>query len=434
MRDMIPNSYRNLHLRKRTALLLVLVLVVSSVFSFLPVDAGARTITVPDDFSTISAAIDYAAEGDTVYIKSGRYEINETLTINKSISIIGEDASTTLLCGPGVNPWMFSLEAAIAAIEVNADNFKISQVTIENCDVGISVSGEGTEVSNTVMPITYVRGSHSVISNNTITGLLTVSGSYQTITANNLAVGLDLDGSFCSITENTMVYDIYLQGDSNTIKGNTFPTMFLEYADSNIISNNSFTCLWVGYMGHACSNNTVFGNIAKGPYIWGILMGAGSHNSFNDNYIANYIDDNDGYGIAIGGNNLIAENNVFYHNTLVNNTKGVGYNWELEGRGNVWDNGEEGNYWSDYNGTDANGDGIGDTPYIIDDKNIDRYPLISPLTLLSLSSVTPSTEPQSKTALEPFSTTLLLAISAIVLTVVIVLFYFNKHRLDGARL
>jgi hypothetical protein len=41
-----------------------------------------------------------------------------------------------------------------------------------------------------------------------------------------------------------------------------------------------------------------------------------------------------------------------------------------------WDNGKEGNFWSDYNGTDTNGDGIGDSPYIIDALNQDRYPLI----------------------------------------------------------
>jgi predicted secreted protein len=38
-----------------------------------------------------------------------------------------------------------------------------------------------------------------------------------------------------------------------------------------------------------------------------------------------------------------------------------------------------GNYWADYNGTDKNGDGIGDEPKILNDKNIDYYPLMRPV-------------------------------------------------------
>jgi hypothetical protein len=46
----------------------------------------------------------------------------------------------------------------------------------------------------------------------------------------------------------------------------------------------------------------------------------------------------------------------------------------------MWDNGfpSGGNYWSDYTGTYTNGDGIGDTPYVIDANNQDRYPLMNP--------------------------------------------------------
>jgi hypothetical protein len=43
---------------------------------------------------------------------------------------------------------------------------------------------------------------------------------------------------------------------------------------------------------------------------------------------------------------------------------------------NVWDNGAEGNYWSDYTGVDSNHDGIGDTAHIIGGNNTDRYPLM----------------------------------------------------------
>jgi nitrous oxidase accessory protein NosD len=42
----------------------------------------------------------------------------------------------------------------------------------------------------------------------------------------------------------------------------------------------------------------------------------------------------------------------------------------------TWDDGKEGNFWSDYNGSDINDDGVGDTPYVIDVQNTDRYPLM----------------------------------------------------------
>lgn len=37
-----------------------------------------------------------------------------------------------------------------------------------------------------------------------------------------------------------------------------------------------------------------------------------------------------------------------------------------------------GNYWADYTGKDENADGIGDEPMILDDGNIDYYPLMQP--------------------------------------------------------
>ncbi len=64
------------------------------------------------------------------------------------------------------------------------------------------------------------------------------------------------------------------------------------------------------------------------------------------------------------------------HNNFVNNELNV---WLYEGNGISWDEGSSkgGNFWSDYTGLDANSDGIGDTPYVIDSLNQDAYPLMA---------------------------------------------------------
>jgi parallel beta-helix repeat protein len=346
------------------------------------------SITVPDDYPTISAAIDNAADGATIYVHKGIYE-EQTLNINKSLSLIGDSADLVKinLNPPLVNQTIFTCTFLVpsTAIKINADDVKLSGFTID-APGGLSVSGDRIELTGNVITQgnLVLNGSFLTIENNRLSGRVTLTGSNQTF-AQNVVHGIEINGSYNNISGNTMSnsdvnlsFDSNLQGSFNIITGNSFSVLYMEYSNANIISNNSFRCIWIGFYGHSCSNNTFSGNTVKGPGLWGILMGAGSYNIFYDNYIADFGGDHDGYGIAIGGNHLVAENNLFYHNTLVNNNKGVGYNWGLEGTGNSWDNGEEGNYWSDYTGSDDNGDGIGDTPYVIDDNNIDNYPLMAP--------------------------------------------------------
>jgi parallel beta-helix repeat protein len=126
-------------------------------------------------------------------------------------------------------------------------------------------------------------------------------------------------------------------------------------------------------------------------------------NSFYNNLVGNNIMENvDGIrienstGNSVFGNNITAnrhgihpfEGNKFYSNNFVNSTDKHVY-VDLPDQVNSWDNDypSGGNYWSTYTGVDekkgpnqneAGSDGISDTPFIIDDNNIDRYPLIAP--------------------------------------------------------
>ena len=50
--------------------------------------------TLPDDYPTITAAIGNATDGDTIFVRSGIYE-EKTLEINKTVSLVGENANNT---------------------------------------------------------------------------------------------------------------------------------------------------------------------------------------------------------------------------------------------------------------------------------------------------------------------------------------------------
>lgn len=85
-----------------------------------------------------------------------------------------------------------------------------------------------------------------------------------------------------------------------------------------------------------------------------------------------------------------SSNDTVYHNNFRNNNPQVQVQ-PPGGSVNNWDNGypSGGNYWSDYSGEDQYGglyqnetgsDGIGDTPYVINENNTDSFPLVAPWT------------------------------------------------------
>ncbi len=129
-------------------------------------------------------------------------------------------------------------------------------------------------------------------------------------------------------------------------------------------------------------NNRLYVTSGNVTVLWhwgGLVLFESNNNTIEDCMIRD-----SSYGVCL----YYSDWNLFLHDSFAGNDRDVAsdYYW-LYGNyssgyfsSNFWDDDHpsSGNYWSDYNGTDSNGDGIGDTPYIIDANNTDHYPLMSP--------------------------------------------------------
>ncbi|MFQ6129094.1 MAG: NosD domain-containing protein [Thermoplasmata archaeon] len=91
---------------KRMGLLVIIVVLLSLLFAglrFLP-SAKATVLYVggvgPGNYTSLQGAIDNATPHDTVYVYSGTYQ--ESVVIDKTLTIVGEDRNTTMIDGGGI--------------------------------------------------------------------------------------------------------------------------------------------------------------------------------------------------------------------------------------------------------------------------------------------------------------------------------------------
>jgi len=399
---------------------LVLVLLILSVTTSLPIKVSAKlellvhNIDTGLDYAAIQEAIDASEtlDGHIIHVDAGTYY--ENVVVDKSVSLIGENKSMTVIDGKGSGD----------VVHVSANNVTIGGFTIRNsgsaANFGICIySSSGNNITD------------NILIDNGWLGILVYNSSYNFIVGNTVTCnfrGMWLDDSSCNSLKNNVLvdnnYNFRVMGSklsdfindidaSNTVQGkpvcywvdrheeqvpsdagyvalvnstgisvknlnltNNWDGVLLAYTNNSLIQDVTATNNYYDgvYLRAFCNNNTIIGNtITDNPY--GIIL----RDSCNNNTIVRNTVANNNCGIRLDE----SEDNTLYHNHFVGNTLQT-YSMGL---GNVWDNGypSGGNYWSDYAGVDLHGgpyhnetgsDGIGDTPYFIEANNTDNYPLM----------------------------------------------------------
>ena len=189
----------------------------------------------PNNYTSIQSAIDDADDGDTIYVYPGIYY--ETLNINKSINLIGENKYSTII-----------------------DGLKKSEV-IKNTDPVNHLTISGFTIRNGIYGIGLYSCNGVIIRDNII--------------CNNRYAGIWLDNS-----ENCLIYD-------NTIQENRFYNIWLGYeSNNNTIRDNSIKRSYTGvYIVCSYKNKIVNNNFIENS------IHASFKDTLDNQWDGNYWDD-----------------------------------------------------------------------------------------------------------------------------------------------
>ena len=223
---------------------------------------------------------------------------------------------------------------------------------------------------------------------------------------------------------------------SNIPKSNSNGIHLIDTVDSVIINNNLMAGSGISVSGSATKNVTICQNnlgttvsVFNCIVVNNLFVKGGNLLVDNSTVSLNRIDSCDhGITISDGNDNQIFQNTItncnvgifihkavgnrLFHNNFINNNQSFfedhneviwGFNGYSYSVNNTWDN----NYWSGYSGVDLDGNGVGDTPYLIFENMTDNLPLMHEFeTSNSLPTSTPNqtSMTDNKTLIDKFGT------------------------------
>jgi len=313
-------------------------------------------------FDTIQEGIDIVASGGTVNVAAGTYE--EEVVINKSLNLIGEDKTTTIIDGnddgnaititaPDVTLTGFTVTGGYAnggniwdpyggiVIDGNDGTSALTNIVIDNNIIDgndgngiyISAAGDGGSADN-------IKITNCVISNNggstSYFGSVTLtygkfSGTDDTCNGpelepydewrrpkNVLIEGNDLSNDIST----GYVYGIYVNaGKDNTIRSNDIH----GFSSKGLLIASSMPCAAIPTEYTTVENNQIYDNARNGIKLvsWNQYNTITENNIYNNGFGYGGTDDYWMYGIQFKDGN----DNIIEDNTITGNALGGLYLW-----------------------------------------------------------------------------------------------------------
>jgi nitrous oxidase accessory protein len=378
----------------------------------LPVVGVARAHgQVAESGTTLQQRINTAEAEDIIVVSGGEY--HERIVIDKPISLIGREwpvidgdgqgdvvtitADDVVISGFVIQGSSRSISLEPAAIKIeDATGAKVSSNLIRSSHAGVHVTGgeriliEGNDID--LGPDTPVeRRGH---------GVYLWEVAHSTVYDNDVrhaADGIHLEFADNNVIGSNQVHDSryalhFMYADSNKMVGNTFTGNLagavLMYSKDLVLKDNEFSsnregATGVGMLLKDTDNIFAEGNRLLrnkyGLFIEGTPQEAGATAVFRNNLLA--LNDT---GIGLTSNspitfveNAVIDNGVqvaalsgaLTSRTMSEHTGGGPEGQAAPGadgnlpQGAVWSSNGRGNFWSDYRGYDADGDGVGDLAY-----------------------------------------------------------------------
>lgn len=438
------NNHRSVESVRRILAALGLAILIAGTSSARVQPAGATDLDVCPtcEVTSLSDAVAQAEPGAVITVRGGVYPGG--LVIDKSLTLVGVD-----------NPIIDGQEQGTLVSAINAD-LAIS---------GFTLRATGTNHDREDSAILVENGTATIVDNRIEDALFGIylkiaHGSVvrgNTVLAKQVDVAMRGDGikiwySDDVVVENNQASDgrdiILWYSNRGFVTGNDFNRqrygLHLMFSNDIRIENNSLNENSVGLfimysrtptvIGNTMSNNfgpsgggmglkDVDSAVVEGNRFVNNQVGAQIDTSPREMGIENYWRDNvfafNHAAIAIQPS---VRHNTFTGNNFIDNGQHVSIigggdlkdiTWAVDGRGN---------YWSDYAGYDANGDGVGDIPYrnqrlfdsLLDEEPALRLFLFSPAAMAIdfAAKALPSVRPQTKLEdphplVKPFHSTLL---------------------------